>query len=116
MNNALCYESWLSTAYQISKLALKLRKKCPYSELFWSVFSRIRTGYREILRISPYLVQMREKTDQNNSEYGHFSHTVKLRTRSSLLFAYDLMRLCTYSCNIGSAKKRKKQYRITKII
>ena len=28
-----------------------LREKCPYSELFWSVFSRIRT---------------------NNSEYGHF--------------------------------------------
>ena len=22
-----------------------LRKKCPYSELFWSVFSRIRTKY-----------------------------------------------------------------------
>ena len=25
-----------------------LRKKCPYSELFWSAFSRIRTEYREI--------------------------------------------------------------------
>ena len=25
-----------------------LRKKCPYSELFWSVFSRIRTEYGEI--------------------------------------------------------------------
>ena len=24
-----------------------LRKKCPYSELFWSAFSRIRTEYRE---------------------------------------------------------------------
>ena len=32
-----------------------LHKKCPYSELFWSVFSCIR-----------------ENTDQNNSEYGHF--------------------------------------------
>ena len=32
-----------------------LRKKCPYSELFWSTFSRIR-----------------ENVDQNNSEYGHF--------------------------------------------
>ena len=25
-----------------------------------------------ILSISPYSVQMRENTDQNNSEYGHF--------------------------------------------
>ena len=49
-----------------------LRKNCPYSELFWSVFSRTRTEYGEILRISPYSVLMRENTDQNNSEYGHF--------------------------------------------
>ena len=46
-----------------------LRKNCLHSELFWSVFSRIRTEYGEILRNS---VQMRENTDQNNSEYGHF--------------------------------------------
>ena len=46
-----------------------LRKNCLYSELFWSVYSRIRTEYGEILRNS---VQMRENTDQNNSEYGHF--------------------------------------------
>ena len=31
---------------------------------FWSVFSRIRTQYGEILRISPYSVQMRQNTDQ----------------------------------------------------
>ena len=29
-----------------------LCKKCPYSELFWSTFSRIRTEYGEICRIS----------------------------------------------------------------
>ena len=28
---------------------LSLREKCPYSELFWSVFSRIWTEYEEIL-------------------------------------------------------------------
>ena len=28
-----------------------LREKCPYSELFWSAFSRIQTEYGEILRI-----------------------------------------------------------------
>ena len=37
--------------HQASKAAL--RKKCPYSELFWSVFFRIRTEYGEIIRISP---------------------------------------------------------------
>ena len=49
-----------------------LREKCPYSELFWSVFSRIWTEYGEILHISPYSVRMLEKADQNSSEYGHF--------------------------------------------
>ena len=48
-----------------------LSEKCPYSELLWSVFSRIRTEYREMRSISPYLVQLRENKDQNNSEYGH---------------------------------------------
>ena len=57
--------------------SLALGKKCPHSELFWSVFSRIRTEYGEILRISPYSVQMRQNTDQNNSEYGHFSRNVE---------------------------------------
>ena len=50
-----------------------LRKWCPYSELFWSVFSRIRTEYGEIRTISPYSVQMWGNTDQNNSKYGYFS-------------------------------------------
>ena len=40
-------------------------KSCPYSELFWSVFSRIRIEYEEILRIFSYSVRMRENTDLN---------------------------------------------------
>ena len=51
---------------------LPLREKCPYSELFRSAFSRIRTGCGEILRISPYSIRLRENADQNNSEYGHY--------------------------------------------
>ena len=35
-------------------------------------FPRIRIERREILRISPYSVRMREDTDQKDSEYGHF--------------------------------------------
>ena len=50
----------------------RLRKRYPYLELFWSLFSRIRTEYGEIQSISMYSVQTRENTDQNNSEYGHF--------------------------------------------
>ena len=35
---------------------LSLREKCPYSEFLFSIFSRIWTKYRKILRISsPYL-------------------------------------------------------------
>ena len=59
-----------------------LHKKCPYSELFWSVFSCIGTEYGEILRNSPYSVRMRENTDQNNSEYGHFPRS-KTRSQDS---------------------------------
>ena len=64
-----------------------LRKKCPYSELFWSIFSRIRTEYGEIRsiwniylidirNIPPYSVRMRENVDQNNFEYRHFLRNV----------------------------------------
>ena len=57
-------------------VSVSLCKKCPYSELFWSSFSRIRTEYGEIRSMSPYSVRIRENTDQNNSEYGHFSRSV----------------------------------------
>ena len=50
---------------------LSLHEKCQHSELFWSVFSRIKAEYRE-----PYLVQVRKNTDQNNFKYRHFLLTV----------------------------------------
>ena len=48
---------------------LVLRKKCPYSELFWSAYSRIRTEYGEILRISPYSVRMRTRITPNTDTF-----------------------------------------------
>ena len=45
-----------------------LREKCPYSELFWALFSRIGTEYGKIRSIT----RMQENTDQNNCECGHF--------------------------------------------
>ena len=65
----------------IKRICNTLRRKCPYSEFFWSVFSRIRTEYGEIRSVSPYSVQMRENTDQKNSKYGYFS-------RSDILVKY----------------------------
>ena len=56
---------------------LALREKCPYSEFFWSVFSCICTEYGEILSMSPYSARLRENTNQKNSKYGHFSHSVE---------------------------------------
>ena len=58
-------------------------EKCPYSELFWSIFSRFKSEYGEILR-SRYSFRMREKIDQQNSEYGPF-HAV---CSQLLLFIY----------------------------
>ena len=46
---------------------MSLRKKCPYSEFFCSVFF-----YLEILRISPYSVRIWENKDQKNSEYNTY--------------------------------------------
>ena len=51
---------------------------CPYSELFWSAFSRIRTEYEEIRSICLYSVRMRENADKNNSKYGHVLRCVKV--------------------------------------
>ena len=41
-----------------------LHKRFPYLEFLRYVFSRIRTEYGEILRISPNSVRMRENIDQ----------------------------------------------------
>ena len=54
---------------------LTLGEKC--FRVFRSVLSRIWTEYGEILRISPYLVRMRENTVQKNSEYGRLLRSVK---------------------------------------
>ena len=53
-----------------------LREKCRYLELYWSVFSSIRTEYGEILLVSPYSVRLGENADQENSEYGRFARSV----------------------------------------
>ena len=64
-------------------------KSVQIRSFFWSAFSRIRTEYGEILRISPYSARMRENTDQKNSVFGHFSRNGKLHhLRSELNTRY----------------------------
>ena len=70
------------------------RKKCPYSELFWSSFSRIRTEYGEIRSISPYSVRMRENVDKNNSECRHFS-----RSGASVNFSFRVDGNVSFHCS-----------------
>ena len=70
-------------SHHYTKCKLPLRKTCPYSEFFWSVFSRIRTEYGEIGSISPYSVRMLENTDQKNSNYEHFLRSVQQRLCSA---------------------------------
>ena len=67
----ILYGTWYGTIINIFT-KLTLREKCPYSEFFWSVFSRILTEYGEILRICPYSVQMRENMEQNNPNTDTF--------------------------------------------
>ena len=66
---------WVVIWAHVGDIYNSLREKCPYSELVWSAFFRIRTEYEEIFRVSPYSVQMRENADQNNSEYRHILHS-----------------------------------------
>ena len=60
----------LLVKYYKSHFFYTLRKKRPYSEIFWCF---------PAFSISPYSLRMQENADQNNSEYGHFSRSDKFR-------------------------------------
>ena len=57
----------------------------PHFPAFGLNTERYWTEYREILCISPYSVQMRENTDQNNSKYEHI-YAVVCKSKDS--FSY----------------------------
>ena len=48
-------DSWMSSM-KLKSGRLLLRENCPHSELFFSLFHRIRTEYREIRSIFPYSI------------------------------------------------------------
>ena len=66
------------------ELHVSLRKKCPYSELFWFVFSRIWTEYAH----TPYL-----------SENGHFSRIISV-------FNYSPASVCLLKVNNRKTRTR----------
>ena len=68
-----------------NETALWVYGLCPYSELFWSVFSHIRTEYS---------FQMREYTEQNNSEYGRFlrSDPINCNIKDITFFVIKLLK------------------------
>ena len=51
---------------------MTLPKKCQNTEFFWSLFSRIWTEYRDLLRKSPYSFQILENADQKRLRIGTF--------------------------------------------
>ena len=58
---------------------VSLRKKWPYSELFWSAFFPYFPAFDQYLSVfSPYVRKCQKNADQNNAEYGHFLRSVWL--------------------------------------
>ena len=77
--------------------------KCPYLEFFQTVFSRIWTEYRDILRISPYSVRLWENIGQKNFVCFFGIKTLHVRFVKYLLhFEYvKIHRLCLIRGHTG---------------
>ena len=77
-------DTLLSKFFLILRLAIILKKvftSNKNSDFSWALsrisapldyIYKVHSIHIYMLRISPYSVQMRENTDQNNYEYGHF--------------------------------------------
>ena len=90
-----------------NKISIHCLKSLQIRSYIWSVFSRIRTEYGEILRIrteygeilriSPYSVRMRENTDQKKTPYLDTFHAViimsKKRFTSGLTKKFSCVRV-----------------------
>ena len=61
------YIIFIYTIYFSSSVTL--REKCPYSEIFWSVFSRIQTEYGEILHIQSECGKIWSRKTPNKSTF-----------------------------------------------
>ena len=71
-----------------------LRKKCPYSELFWSAFSRIWTEYGEILCIQSECGKMRFGITPNMDTFYAVVITEKLKYFGRIKCYLQSIHLC----------------------
>ena len=77
----------------IKSVSLSLRKKCPYSELFWSAFSHIRTEigeirYRVPLRIQSKCSKIRSTITLNTDTF----HAAFLTKRTQIFQTWFLVK------------------------
>ena len=95
--------------------------KCPYSEFFWFVFSRIRTECGEIQGIFPYSCRLQENTCKKTSEYGYFSRRALFTTNDSFMTVtreFSQRRTFWYSCQFKIPiwfRKSKAKFFVAKI-
>ena len=82
---------------------VSLREKCMYLELFWSVFSRIRNEYEEILHIFGYSVRMRKIwtriTPNKATFYAVFIPWKRPKTKDFLKFSVGIDK--EHLCEVG---------------
>ena len=110
-----CIFLWYSSAGYIVNTYLHIRKcishiltgteRLPdwgFLEFFWSIFSRIRIECVEILRISPYLAQMQENTNQKTFETDTFYQVLRVTTSYSMLYSLQkLTQMVSGACLWG---------------
>ena len=70
-----------------------LHNKCLYSEFIWSVFSHIQIKYGDSLCKSPFLIWIRENTDQKSS-----NAPLRSEWESENHFRYLTLLLLTWVC------------------
>ena len=71
------------------------------ARLFWCfgsfLFSRIRTGYKDLLCKSPYSVQIRRNLDQKKSGFGHFTCSESTQTMTKIALAKICLNEVTFT-------------------
>ena len=84
-------------------LSIALCEKCPYSELLWSVFSRIRTEYSQLEFSSNW-----ENADHIQSEYGKMQN----RTTSNTDTFYAALTMIITKLQVFSTMAQKMAFSI----
>ena len=95
----------LNTAWKVSVLENFLIR------IFWFHILLHSHWIGEIRSVSPYSVRMRDNTDQKNSEYGHFSRSVKHDNTFSLTVRHSMCFFLTKNKIISQKTSFPNNYR-----